>query len=199
MAKLLPYMLIEGFLEPEFNEEILNYIIENEKEFSYSKTSNRVYHETDAPQIKSMTLFDIGPLKKRVEEKIAELFPTMISQLQISPFKPYKIETEFGAYGDGAFFGNHVDTVTYEKATSYRIISAIYYLHSLPKKFSGGALRLHPLPFGADMDEPREIIPENNLLVVFPSFAPHEVLPVVAPGLDFKDWRFAINCMIHKE
>lgn len=199
MAKLFPFMLVKDFLEPEFNREILQYAVEKQHSFTQSKTSTRVYHESDAEQIKSATLFDIGVLRTRMEEKITEFLPTMVAQLQISPFKPFKIETEIGAYGDGAFFGHHIDTVTHENAKSYRVISAIYYFHSQPKKFSGGELRLHPFPFGNGDDEPKDIIPENNSLVVFPSFAPHEVLPVKAAGLDFKDWRFAVNCMVHKE
>lgn len=199
MAKLFPFIFVRDFLDPEFNQEILRYAIEKQGDFVYSKTSSRIYNQVDSPQIKSLTLFNIGELKNRIEEKITEFLPTMISQLQISPFKPYKIETEIGAYGNGAFFGHHIDTVTYEKAKSYRVISAIYYFHSNPKKFSGGELRLHPFPIGDETDEAKDITPENNSLIVFPSFAPHEVLPVKAFDLEFKDWRFAINCMVHKE
>jgi SM-20-related protein len=199
MPKLFPYLIVKGFLDPEFNREIHNYAVEKHADFSHSKTSKRVYHDVDSDQIKSMTLFDIGPLRERMEQKIGELVPRMITALEMSPFEPFKIETELGAYGDGAFFGHHIDTVTIKDAKSYRVISAIYYVNSEPKKYTGGHLRLYPFPLGSGNDEPVDIIPENNSLVIFPSYAPHEVLPVVAPGLEFKDWRFAVNCMVHKE
>jgi SM-20-related protein len=191
-------MIVKDFLDPTLNQEILNYIVDNEAEFIVSKLSRKSY-ENSKDGIKSLTIFDIGKYKKVFEDKIKDLLPTIFDRLNIYPFTPAKIETEFGAYGDGAFFGHHVDTVTKAGAESYRIISAIYYLHSTPRKFTGGELVLHPLPIGVENDNSMHVQHENNILVIFHSYVPHEVLPVVAPSLPFKDWRFAVNCMVHKE
>jgi SM-20-related protein len=199
MAKLFPYLLFENFLDIDLNKDILNYAIENEVNFvvsSVSKSGSNVY---DSELCESKTLYNMGPSKSIFQEKIAERIPEMASRLQISPFKPGKIEVQIGAYGDGSFFLDHIDTVVHEKSERPRVISAIYYFHSTPKRFTGGELRLHPLPFGQGSDEPVDIIPKNNSLLVFPSIAPHEVLPIHAKDIGFKDWRFAINCWVHKE
>jgi hypothetical protein len=61
----------------------------------------------------------------------------------------------------------------------------------------GGVLRLHSL---ADHHEAPfiDIEPDFDTLVFFPSWFPHEVLPVLVPSGRFLDSRFAINCWIHR-
>ena len=59
-------------------------------------------------------------------------------------------------------------------------------------------MRLHTIDIGDEDIQPKDISPDNNSLLAFPSFSPHEVLPVIAPGVEFEDWRFAVNCWIHK-
>jgi SM-20-related protein len=39
-----------------------------------------------------------------------------------------------------------------------------------------------------------DLAPENDSLVIFPSWAPHEVMPVVFPSGGFADSRFSVNC-----
>jgi Rps23 Pro-64 3,4-dihydroxylase Tpa1-like proline 4-hydroxylase len=43
-----------------------------------------------------------------------------------------------------------------------------------------------------------DIEPANDTLVFFPSWYPHEVLPVSCPSGRFEDSRFAINCWVHR-
>jgi Rps23 Pro-64 3,4-dihydroxylase Tpa1-like proline 4-hydroxylase len=43
----------------------------------------------------------------------------------------------------------------------------------------------------------RDILPDHNLLVAFPSIAPHSVDMVSCPRGAFADRRFAINIWIH--
>ena len=192
-------MLVNNFLDPALNEQIREFAIESEKNFVASSVSKNGYDVQDPVICESKTLYDMGPSARIFREKIGECLPEMISALQISRFLPGRIETQIGAYGDGSFFLDHIDTVVHGKADRPRMISAIYYFHSTPKKFTGGELRLHPFPFGHGDDKPLDIVPENNSLLIFPSIAPHEVLPIHASGVEFKDWRFAINCWIHRE
>lgn len=42
-------------------------------------------------------------------------------------------------------------------------------------------------------DSYRTLTPEHNTLSVFPSWANHEVLPVIVPSGAFEDSRFTIN------
>jgi Rps23 Pro-64 3,4-dihydroxylase Tpa1-like proline 4-hydroxylase len=39
-----------------------------------------------------------------------------------------------------------------------------------------------------------DIEPGQNRLVAFPSWAPHEVMPISCPSRRFIDSRFAVNC-----
>ena len=73
-------------------------------------------------------------------------------------------------------------------------MSAVYYFHVQPLGFSGGELVIHP--FG--LSEASVIEPRDNRLVVFPSFALHEVLPVVCPNDGFASARFSINCWLRR-
>lgn len=198
MAKLFPYMLVEGFLEPELNKQILDFAIEKRADFIPTPVSRGGHNVADDSVCVSETLYDMGRLKDMLTEKFRTLIPEMISQLKISAFTPGRIDLHLAAHGDGAFFVNHIDTIVHKDKETPRVVSAIYYLHTTPKAFTGGELRLHPLPFGPDADEPVDIQPNNNTLLAFPSFAPHEVLRINAPGVEFPDWRFALNCMIHR-
>ncbi len=125
-------------------------------------------------------------------EKLRARLPEVWAELGIKPFK-YRVETDLLAYGDGAGFTRHVDarpdTGDEAKPRVDRRISAVYYFFKEPKIFSGGQLRLYPLFSG----DPIDIEPVDNMMIVFPSFAPHEVLSVVCPSKAFADSRFAVN------
>jgi SM-20-related protein len=59
-------------------------------------------------------------------------------------------------------------------------------------------LRIYPL-IGRDKSNAFvEIEPANDRLVFFPSWFPHEVLPVVCPSGRFEDSRFAVNFWIYR-
>jgi Rps23 Pro-64 3,4-dihydroxylase Tpa1-like proline 4-hydroxylase len=75
------------------------------------------------------------------------------------------------------------------------VLSGVYYFHRLPKPFSGGALRLHAI---GDESRFADIEPACDTLVVFPAWAPHEVLPVRCPSGAFMDSRFSINCWAYR-
>jgi Rps23 Pro-64 3,4-dihydroxylase Tpa1-like proline 4-hydroxylase len=75
----------------------------------------------------------------------------------------------------------------------------VYYFHAQPKAFSGGVLRLHSLASGkGDGGEHVDVEPVNDTLVFFPSWYPHEVLPVTCDSSRFEDSRFAINFWVHR-
>jgi Rps23 Pro-64 3,4-dihydroxylase Tpa1-like proline 4-hydroxylase len=74
------------------------------------------------------------------------------------------------------------------------VLSGVYYFHRRPRAFTGGELRLYAI---GDPDRFVDIEPTHNTLLVFPSWAPHEVRPVSCPTGQFMDSRFAINCWLH--
>ena len=79
---------------------------------------------------------------------------------------------------------------------SIRVLSGVYYYNAEPKAFSGGALRLYAIG-DADKAPYVDIEPAGNSLLVFPSWAPHEVMPVSCPSKRFADSRFTVTCMVN--
>ena len=101
------------------------------------------------------------------------------------------VETfEAVAHGDGAMFVPHLETATDANGrgdSTVRVLSAVYYFHRMPKHFSGGELAIYPIRKDAAVEV---LQPVANWLVVFPSFAPHEVRKILWPSKDFADSRF---------
>ena len=142
---------------------------------------------------------DLGKFSSLFEEHVRALLPELIDQLRVTPFIAGEIELELVAHNDGAHFALHGDLYTGQgSARGDRLLSAVYYFHRAPKAFSGGCLRLHRI--GARPgDTGVDIAPDQNSLVVFPSWAPHEVLTVHCPSGAFGDSRFAVNCWVYRE
>jgi Rps23 Pro-64 3,4-dihydroxylase Tpa1-like proline 4-hydroxylase len=151
-------------------------------------------------------LKDLGPAAAPFEARLQSLLPEIFARTGTRPFEVEHVELELAAHGDGAFFARHSDMPVGpgrrplggdEVSGQDRLVSAVYYFHREPKRFSGGALRL--FRFGASGDEPADhadVEPEQNSLVVFPSWAAHEVRPVTVPGGTFEDGRFAVNAWL---
>lgn len=137
-----------------------------------------------------------GSLRDEIERRAHALLPEMCSQLGTMPFEPTKFEIEMVAHGDGAFFIEHRDRLMSPQLRP-RLISAVYYFHRHPKSFSGGVLRIYPIAGSKKSKSFIEIEPVNDTLIFFPSWFPHEVLPVNCPSGRFEDSRFAINCWVH--
>ena len=76
-------------------------------------------------------------------------------------------------------------------------MTMVYYFYRKPKAFTGGQLRLYGL--GAHATNCiSEIEPRFDRAVFFPSWFPHEVLPVHCNSGAFSDGRFAISCWVRK-
>ena len=65
----------------------------------------------------------------------------------------------------------------------------VYYFHRQPRCFTGGRLRLFDLGGERSID----IEPVHDSLLVFPSYARHEVETISCPDGAFADGRFAVN------
>ena len=79
-------------------------------------------------------------------------------------------------------------------ARSDRALTGVFYFHRQPKGFSGGELRLYAIGRAEDDRRYVDLTPGSDTLLLFPSWAPHEVRPVSCPSGAFLDSRFAINC-----
>jgi Rps23 Pro-64 3,4-dihydroxylase Tpa1-like proline 4-hydroxylase len=199
-SKLIPpYRVYHQFLDSIALTELLTWAIENQAMFETSSVlSTFVKDEAkyDLSLRTSLRVSDFGPAKAMMRQRVLDLVPVLIKDLRVTPFEPSRIELELVANNDGAFFKRHLDTfMAGARVSSDRLLSAVYYFHAQPKAFSGGELRLHS--FGDDgsfVDVP----PEQNTLVVFPSWASHEVLTVSCPSKRFSDSRFNVNCWVRR-
>ena len=194
--KIPPYALVRDWLGTETVERLLRFAQSNEHRFEDTR-SRTEKGRASTVRVGYLRNSSLGNLKAEVRAKVVDLLPVMFERLGIKPFIPSKIEVELVAHGDGAFFLRHIDTLTHREGRR-RIISAVYYFHALPKAFSGGVLRLHSLAASGQQCTFVDIAPDYDTLVFFPSFFPHEVLPVKCASRHFLDSRFAINFWIHR-
>jgi SM-20-related protein len=197
---------IANWLGPELLQRLFDFAQTRREDFYTSGVGHKESSRIDLNLRRSVTITDLGDLKKELRMRVRTALPAMLQQLGAQAFEPGRIEVQMVAHGDGAFFTEHCDTILEgddseegRKFTLHRIISAVYYFHRLPKAFTGGVLRIYPLAGHKGSNEFIEIEPTNDTLVFFPSWFPHEVLPVSCPSGLFEDSRFAINFWVHRE
>lgn len=191
--------MIDDFLPSEFHDGLLRYALDNQARF----VPTQIYDAGGERGVNSgfrMSWYcqdGLGQFGQSFKETVKVRFPELLQQLGMPSFAISGVELELVAHRNGSFFRRHIDTATQsarDKQTSDRMISAVYYLHNHPKRFSGGELALFPIRKG----EPQLIEPCDNRLVAFASFVLHEVRTVVCPSDDFADARFAVNCWLHR-
>ena len=184
-----PYRIKRDFLDEALIADMLAWADAQRALF----TPTTVYDGVRPDARRSLMAPGIGPFVPRLEKAFLPLQPEMVAARTVQPFEPARIEVELVAHGDGAFFGRHIDTKTGGIAALpglFRLLSAVYYFHRMPKAFGGGCLRIYPIASDLGFVD---IEPVHNTLVAFPSWAVHEVLPVSVPSKQFMDSRFAIN------
>lgn len=189
---------IVNWLGPQMVERLLEFAQSQRDGFRDSRVWNNAEHKSqlDPRKRHSWQIRELGVLGAEIQERSHALLPDMCRRLGNTPFEPSQFEMQLVAHGDGAFYTEHRDRQFHSPLASRRI-SAVYYFHRLPKSFSGGALRIYPIAGSNKSTSFVEIEPANDTIVFFPSWFPHEVLPVTCPSRQFEDSRFAINCWVH--
>jgi SM-20-related protein len=193
-----PYVLLHDFLDEATVAGLFDHALSRECDFRPTRVGSKA---VDTRIRTSASLRDLDVYRPILKSKVLGFLPELIAQLQVTPFEPSWLETELVAHGDGAFYKRHIDTQTaaqYENFHHIRVLSGVYYFFVEPKTFSGGALRLYAIGGNAEQNF-IDIAPQRNSLLVFPSWAPHEVMPVHCPSRRFVDSRFAINCWLHRK
>jgi SM-20-related protein len=194
-----PHGLIANWLGPEMVQRLLAFAQEQRESFFPSGIGYGEYSKVDANIRHSGQITKLGDLEQELRTRIRAELPTLFRQLGAEAFDPARIEVEMVAHGDGAMYTEHRDTaVDDKKFVIRRAVTAVYYIHRLPKAFSGGVLRIYPLAGSKNSTAFADIEPTNDTLAFFPSWFPHEVFPVVCPSGRFEDSRFAINCWVHR-
>lgn len=191
--------LIKNFLGTHLASGALQYAIEMASEFRPTGVGGIL--EANLAIRRSVRIEDVGEMRAVVEQRVLQVLPDLTLELGLSPFETGQIEIEMVAHADGGFYARHIDTFTgaVRSESGDRVISCVYYFFKQPKSFSGGELRLYPLRTAANpAPEPIDIAIENDSLVAFSSWMPHEVLPVLNPSPAFEDSRFSINCWVYR-
>jgi SM-20-related protein len=195
-----PHGTIRALLGPASVAAMLDYVAEREVDFTPGIVRRRGSDERriDPTTLQSRVLRGIGPFREQIETLMRGIAPIAVARLGLIEPAVEPREFEFASYGDGGHFKVHLDTI--ETGKRLRILSCVYYFAVTPPRFSGGNLRLHgfPDPFGRANRPVVDIVPETDMLVMFPSWMEHEVLPVRVPSGAWMDRRFSINCWVHR-
>lgn len=192
-----PFGLVNNFLGVEQLIDLLKYVESKQPFFETSKIIYENGSRIDLSERISQVLRKIDEYQVLFESKLMKLMSFIFERIKCKVFNPHKFEIQLVAHRDGAFFKPHIDTELNKSAKSRRVISCVYYFHTMPKAFSGGELRLYSLSNGKQVNF-IDIEPLCDTLIFFPSWFPHEVLPVICPNKSFMDSRFAINIWIHE-
>lgn len=189
--------VIDDFLGGATAEAIIEYAIALESQFRPLEIAANQPGGNPAGRSLAVCYDGLGPHSAAFEAAITGHFAGLCAAAGIKPFDLARIEVQLCAFMHGDRIELHIDTDRKDAskfAQSDRVLTGVYYLSSGQDRFEGGELALHPF----HLDAPPELImPRRNRLVVFPSFAGHEVLPVIGPR-KFSDARLSINCWLHR-
>jgi SM-20-related protein len=194
-AAVIPkFVLLEEFLFPDELAGLLEYALCREAEFrSATVVTPDDAYATLPEHRRSHSLYDTGPYYQLFDDRIRFYLDSVLDELEHPPFAITRLDAGISANNHEDFFGPHRDNS--DPPCRSREISYVYYFHREPKAFSGGELRIYE----ENSWEHDVIVPAQNRMVFFRSWAIHEVSPVHCPSRDFADSRFAMNGWIHCE
>lgn len=192
-----PYLVLRDFLADDVATDLFRYTLDHEQAFEPTEVGAGNKGGTNPAIRISLGMSDLGPFKPIFKSKVSALVPDLAAKLRTSPVGSPKLEFQLVAHNDGAFYRRHVDTDIASQRQNIRALSAVYYFHARPRAFSGGALRL--FAFGCNGENYVDIESAHNAMLVFPSWAAHEVRPVSCPSRRFLDSRFAVNCWVYRK
>jgi SM-20-related protein len=149
---------------------------------------------------RSRVLMDLGGHERMIVDRLLTSLPRVLQKWGRDPFPISRVETQTTASNHGDFFHCHSDNAA--EAVAAREITFVYFFHREPKQFSGGELRIYDSRRENDNYVPtanyRNIVPEQNQLVLFASGLSHEITPVDCPSGQFADSRFTVNGWVHR-
>lgn len=190
------HVLQRAFLGDDTVRRLLGHVQSAAAAFAPATVGMDSARRVDRSIRSALSVSDLGDFAPVLREKMLEVGRTVVGALGLQPFEPDQIETQLVAHGDGAFYGRHIDVGSRDAVRSQRVLTLVYYFYEVPKKFSGGQLRLYGFTPGSTRYS--EIDPECDMLVAFPAFAHHEVRPVSCPDGRFMSSRFSITGWISR-
>ncbi|HEY0678930.1 MAG TPA: cupin-like domain-containing protein [Chitinophagaceae bacterium] len=173
-----------NFFGEQLNHELYEMALQKNEAFTISKTSyNHRYPEWRKSTVIYHDQFEF--FRQKIVNEVKARLPEVLEALSVKKFEIETFEVQLTSHNDGEYYKWHTDNGSPD--TSNRIITFVYYFHSLPKMFSGGQLVIY------NKEESFIIEPENDSIVFFHSGRKHEVKPVVCPTRLFEHGRFTLN------
>jgi Rps23 Pro-64 3,4-dihydroxylase Tpa1-like proline 4-hydroxylase len=168
---------VTTFAEPGFlggrRQELLDYVLAQESQFSAATVSIGNGRAVVEGVRRARVLDTLGPFEETFLQRLRQIVPLG------------RFEYQVAASNDGDYFRAHIDG----GPDDTREITFVYFLHSEPRRFSGGELTIRSSTV---------VQPQGDSLVLFPSCSVHEVLPIRVPSGAFADSRFTVNGWIHR-
>jgi len=191
-----PFVRIEGFLNQEEHNHLLNFLTQKRKAFRSSEVAVQDYPNPRS----SLVLYepDLAEIQAFFTTRVHAQLPHVFPRLGLEPFTPGRTEMQMVSHLDGDYYTLHRDSRDLDVYRDRRL-SYVYYFHKEPATFQGGDLLLY------DTDEQNDrcsqvftaLEPVNNSIVFFPSHYYHEVTPVSSTSLDLIHCRNALNGWMH--
>lgn len=188
-------LIYTGYLEPGINAELYAHAIAKQADFEHTQTvglNGKGILNVDYRNSLSLRLKKFIDYYKILQTKIEEELPVIVEKLGLEPFELGHVEMHLTSHNHGEFYKPHIDNG--QGKLKNRVITFVYYFHSLPKKFEGGQLL-----FLQNKPKPLIVQPDNNSIVFFNSSFLHAVHPVTCPSQKFEDGRFTLNGWIWKK
>ena len=193
------WMTCDEFLPPDEMREVMALIQRNAAAFKPSAVLTAGKGQVNPDVRRSRVLYEEPAVINLFEERLLACADTVFERLRMAPFLVRYLEVQITHTGDGEFFRIHNDNSS--RRLSSRRITFVYYLHQEPRAFSGGELRLHTSRTDGQRWQPTgdfvDIEPQQNRLVVFPSFLLHELRPVHVPSRQMAHGRLTVNGWFH--
>jgi hypothetical protein len=194
----LPYVSLANFLGDDLGE-LMKQVLDRKNKF---QPATVLPEDGDTPVIdermrRAATLDDVAFIESNFVDRLKGALPGALSRMGIKGFPVGRIELQVTASADSDYYRMHRDA----DARSTRVLSFVYFFHAEPRQFYGGELRLYDnrrVGGIAHADWSQLLSPRQGMLVIFPSSAPHELLPVRVPSKKFSDSRFTLNGWIHR-
>jgi SM-20-related protein len=194
---MIPHLVMPGAFEPSFCARLLAHAIgEEERSRPGAVRGGPSGDAVVNHEVRKVQTIRVPPDIDAGLARMAEgWLPDVRRALGMPPATHGDMEVSMVAYGDGGHYARHIDTGFGAAAGGPpREVTFVGYFFREPRQFTGGALRLYDFRGREHVD----IDPVCGLVTAFPSWLPHEVLPVACPTGDFADNRFAVNIWVLK-
>ena len=190
------HVIIDDFLSSREHDELLAFALVSEAQF---RAGTVLTNEPEYRQNLVIMNFGETAHSRLLQNRLLIWFPLLAQTFDEPVFPLAAVESQLTAAGERQFYKVHCDD---GPEIPSRVFSCVYYLYREPRGFAGGSLRLYDSIEENGSRRPAdtyiEVDPRPNRLVVFPSRAFHEAMPVRCPSGEFVDYRFAVTNWLHR-